>query len=180
MSARQETQRAVFLAGMPGAGKSSVARELAKLLGAAALDADEEVERAAGRTIPEIFAAEGEAGFRARERATIEALAARGGIVVGLGGGAMAQPGVAELLRAGGVVVYLRARLETLSKRVGTGAGRPLLEGLDEAGRTAKLRALLAAREPHYQKAQLIVDTDYRAPRKIALEIAERLAAVSS
>jgi shikimate kinase len=174
------SRHTIFLAGMPGAGKSSVARELGKVLGLGVVDADEEVERAAGMTIPAIFAAEGEAGFRARERVAIEALAARGGVVVGLGGGAMAQPGVAELLRASGVVVYLRARVETLARRVGTGAGRPLLEGLDEAGRIAKLRTLLAAREPHYREAQLIVDTDHRAPRKIALEIAERLATARS
>ena len=166
--------RTVFLAGLMGAGKSSVARELGKLLGAEVVDSDEMVEREAGMKIPEIFAAEGEAGFRARERAAVAALVERGGVVVALGGGALVQAGVAELLTERGVVVYLRARAETLARRVGSGAGRPLLAGLDEAGRLAKLRELLAAREPFYRKAQVIVDTDNRSPRKIAQEIAER------
>jgi shikimate kinase len=171
--------RTIFLTGLMGAGKSSVARELGKLLGAEVLDADEVVEREAGMKIPQIFAAEGEAGFRARERAAVVALAERGGVVVALGGGALAQAGVAELLCERGVVVYLRARAETLARRVGSGAGRPLLAGLDESGRLAKLRELLAAREPFYRKAQLIVDTDNRPPRKIAGEIAERLREVA-
>jgi shikimate kinase len=163
--------RTIFLTGLMGAGKSSVARELGKMLGAEVLDADEVVEREAGMKIPQIFAAEGEAGFRARERAAVVALAERGGVVVALGGGALLQPGVAELLCERGVVVYLRARPETLARRVGSGAGRPLLAGLDEAGRLAKLRELLAAREAFYRKAQLIVDTDNRPPRRIAGEI---------
>jgi shikimate kinase len=172
--------RTIFLAGLMGAGKSSVARELGKLLGAGVVDSDEVVEREAGTTVAEIFAAEGEAGFRARERAAVVALAERGGLVVALGGGALAQPGLAELLCARGVVVYLRARAETLARRVGSGAGRPLLAGLDEAGRLAKLRELLAAREPFYRRAQVIVDTDRVAPRRVAEQIAARVREVTA
>jgi shikimate kinase len=163
-------QRTIFLVGLMGAGKSSVALELAKRLGCAAYDSDAEIAREAGTTIPEIFAREGEAAFRARERAVIERLAASRAVVA-LGGGAMAQPGAPERLRASGVVVYLRARAETLSRRVGSGASRPLLAGLDAAGRLAKLRELLAQREPAYMQAHHIVDSNTGNPRRIAREI---------
>jgi shikimate kinase len=164
-------QRTIFLVGMMGAGKSRVAAELGKQLGAGVFDSDRVIEEEARMTIPEIFAREGEAGFRARERAAIDGLAARGGIVA-LGGGAMAQPGAPERLRACGVVVYLRARAETLARRVGSGASRPLLAGLDAPGRLAKLRELLAQREPAYMQAHYIVDADGGNPRRIAREIA--------
>jgi shikimate kinase len=164
----------VFLVGLMGAGKSSVAVELGKVLGRPVFDSDAVVERDAGMTIAEIFAREGEASFRARERAAIEKLAGLGAVVA-LGGGAMAQPGAPERLRASGAVVYLRARPETLARRVGNAASRPLLAGLDAAGRLAKLRELLAQREPSYMQAQWVLDTDAGNPRRIAREIAARL-----
>jgi shikimate kinase len=84
----------------------------------------------------------------------------------------MVQPGAPERLRASGVVIYLRARAETLARRVGSGATRPLLAGLDAAGRLAKLRDLIAQREPAYMQAHHIVDADGGNPRRIAREIA--------
>lgn len=153
-----------------GAGKSTVAAELGKLLGCAVYDSDAVIEADAGMTIPEIFSREGEAGFRARERAAIEGLAARGAVVA-LGGGAMAQPGAPERLRASGTVIYLRARIDTLARRVGVGATRPLLAGLDAAARRAKLAELLGAREPAYRQAHITVDTDRNSLRRVAREI---------
>lgn len=163
--------RTIYLVGLMGAGKSSVAVELAKILGCAVFDLDAVVEKDAGMTVPEIFARDGEAAFRVRERAAIERLGALGAVVA-LGGGAMAQPGAPERLRASGVVIYLRARAETLARRVGSGKSRPLLAGLDDAGRLAKLRELLAQREPAYMQAHHIVDADGGNPRRIAREIA--------
>ncbi len=168
----------VFLVGLMGAGKSSVAVELGKVLGRPVFDSDAVIEQDAGMTIPEIFAREGEAAFRARERAAVEKLAGMGAVVA-LGGGAMAQPGAPERLRASGTVVYLRARPETLARRVGAATSRPLLAGLDAAGRLAKLRELLAQREPSYMQAQRVVDTDAGNPRRIAREIAALLASES-
>jgi shikimate kinase len=167
-------QRTIFLVGLMGAGKSSVALELGKQLGCPVYDSDARIEQDAGMKIAEIFAREGEAGFRARERAAIEQLAGLGAVVA-LGGGAMAQPGAAERLRAAGTVVYLRARAETLARRVGSGASRPLLAGLDAAGRLAKLRELLAQREPAYMQAHHVIDTDAGNPRRIARWIAARV-----
>jgi 3-dehydroquinate synthase len=149
----------LWLVGMMGAGKSALAAALAERLGWPALDLDREIEREAGRTIAELFASEGEAGFRRRERAALEAVAGRRAVVA-LGGGAPAQPGVPERLAASGTLVYLRASPETLARRVGAARRRPLLAGLDAAGRVARLAALLAEREPAYLRAAIVVDTD--------------------
>jgi 3-dehydroquinate synthase len=157
-----------------GAGKSAVGAQLAARLGLAFADADAEIERAAGARVAEIFAREGEAGFRARERRAIDALAGRPAVVA-LGGGAIAQPGAPERLAASGTVVWLRARPETLAARIGDGAERPLLAGLDAQGRLARLRALLDERSPCYATARIAVDTDELAPDAVAARIAASL-----
>jgi shikimate kinase len=163
---------------MMGAGKSAVGAVLATRLGRGFVDGDAEVERRAGMAIPEIFEREGEAGFRLRESAIIDALAGQP-LVVALGGGAMAQPGAAERLLASGTVVWLRARPESLLDRVGEGEGRPLLQGLDPGQRLARLRELLTRREPHYARAQIVVDTDDAGPEAIAAVLAARLEAAA-
>ncbi len=163
--------RTLWLVGMMGAGKSAVGPELARLLGLPFADADRLLEAEAGGTVAEIFEREGEAGFRDRERRVVESLAGRP-LVVALGGGAVAQPGLAERVAAAGTVVYLRAGLDTLLERIGEGGGRPLLAGLDREGRRQRLSALLARREPVYLGADLVVDTDGLAP----VEVAERIA----
>jgi shikimate kinase len=164
----------VWLVGMMGAGKSTVGRALARRLGRRFVDADAEIERAAGRRIPDIFAQEGESGFRARERAAVEALAASGAVVA-LGGGAVAQPALRERLLASGVVVYLRAAPETLLARIGDTDERPLLAGLGAAERGARLRELLAQREAAYACAPLAVDTDGLSADDVAERIARAL-----
>ena len=122
----------VFLVGMMGAGKSSVGPLLAARLGRVFLDTDRMVEERAGARVAEIFAREGEAGFRARERSAIESAAGQGAIV-SLGGGAVSQPGAADAIATRGILVYLRARPETLVQRLDDGEERPLLRGLDAA-----------------------------------------------
>jgi shikimate kinase len=159
---------------MMGAGKSAVGRALAARLGREFVDTDAEIEKAAGASVGEIFEREGEAGFRARERAAVEAVAGRA-VVAALGGGAIAQPGAAERLAATGVVVYLRARPETLAARVGDAEARPLLRGLDAGGRAARLAELLAAREPAYATAAVVVDTDGLDVARVADAVVERL-----
>lgn len=156
---------------MMGSGKTTVGEQLARRMGRPFVDTDAEIEREAGDSVAGIFAREGEAGFRARERAVVEALAGRAA-VVSLGGGAVAQPGVAARLAASGTVVYLRARPETLLRRVGDDAQRPLLRGLDAAGRLARLRDLLAERAVHYEGAALTLDTDDGTPEALADQLA--------
>lgn len=169
----------VWLVGMMGAGKSAVGERLAARLGREFVDSDAVVEREAGATVAELFSREGEAGFRARERAVVERLAGRR-VVVSLGGGAIAQPGMAARLLGCGTVVYLRARPETLVARVGDAGARPLLRGLDAAGRLARLRALLAEREAHYARAQVVVDTDALDEDGVVEAVAAKLAGAAA
>jgi shikimate kinase len=164
----------VWLVGMMGAGKSAVGRRLAARLGRRFVDTDEEVERAAGRSIAELFAREGEPAFRALERAAIARVAGKEAVVA-VGGGAIAQPGAAAAMAAAGTIVWLRARPETLLGRVGPAGERPLLAGLDPAAQLARLRALLAEREPSYAAAALAVDTDGLAPEEVAEAVAREL-----
>jgi shikimate kinase len=159
---------------MMGAGKSATGAALAQRLGRDFVDLDAELERSAGREIPEIFEVEGEAGFRARERTAIESVAGKP-VVVALGGGAIAEPGMSERLAASGTVVYLRARPETLLERVGDARGRPLLAGLDREQRRVRMRSLLAKREPAYSSASVVIDTDERSVGDVADSLARAL-----
>jgi shikimate kinase len=159
-----------------GAGKSAVGALLATRLVRPLVDLDREIESKAGRSIPELFASEGEAGFRKREREAIEAVAGERAVVA-LGGGAAAQPGVAPRLLASGTLVYLRARAETLAARIGDDPARPLLAGLGPEARLAKLQRLLVEREPAYLRATVVVDTDALDAEGAAALVARRLGA---
>lgn len=151
--------RTIWLVGMMGAGKSAVGRRLAERLGQPFVDTDALVEEVAIKSVALIFAEEGEPAFRNLERAAIERVAGRDAVVA-LGGGAIAQPGAADRLAATGTIVYLRAKPETLLARIGNADGRPLLAGLDAAGRLARVRELLAARAEHYERAHHAIDVD--------------------
>ena len=166
--------RPILLVGMMGCGKSTVGPALARLLDRDFVDADRQIEARSGRTIPEIFEADGEAAFRTLEREIIDAVA-REGCVVALGGGAIAEPGAPEWLAKLGTVVYLRASLELLVRRVGRAKGRPLLAGLDQAGRRRRIEVMLRDRRSAYETARLIVDTDDRTVAEIAGSIAKDL-----
>src|SRR5262245_8209870 len=119
----------VWLVGMMGAGKSTVGPALARRLGRRFVDTATALERECRAPVAEIFEREGEAGFRARERAAVARLCAEP-VVAALGGGAVAQPGVAEAAARAGTLVWLRARPETLLARIGDAAARPLLADL--------------------------------------------------
>jgi shikimate kinase len=168
--ARRDRDRTLLLAGMMGAGKSVVGRLLAVRLSRAFIDTDERIAESAGRSIPEIFADEGEAGFRARERAVLAALPERGAVIA-LGGGAPVPDENRALLREKGVLVWLDARPETLASRVGEAADRPLLAGLDAAGRSARLARLREERSPAYAGSDLRVETDGRSPEEVCAAV---------
>jgi shikimate kinase len=169
---------------MMGVGKSTIGEKLARRLGRRFLDTDREIERSEGRSIPEIFAIDGEARFRALEAALIERLARgeageadeNGGraFVVALGGGAIAQPGAADRLLASGEVVFLAAEPELLLDRIARGSDRPLLAGLDRNGQLARLQALATERMPHYCRANHRVDASGSAD-EVVERIVERL-----
>lgn len=157
--------RTLWLVGMMGSGKSTVAPLVATALDRDWVDVDQAIEHLSGRRIGDLFA-ESEAAFREVEAEVVEELAGSD-TVVACGGGVVTQPGVVEVMRAGGVVVWLRARAETLMTRVGDGAGRPLL-----AGGPGALDRILADREGLYgEAADVVVDTDDSAAEDVAAEV---------
>ncbi|WP_213454274.1 shikimate kinase [Rhizomonospora bruguierae] len=161
------------LVGAMGAGKTSTGTELADLLGVEFRDTDAEIERVAGKPIPEIFVDDGEDHFRALERDTVAGALAEFGGVLALGGGAILAPQTRAAL-AGHPVVYLSVEFADAMKRVGLGAGRPLLA----INPRATLKHLLDQRRPLYQEvATLTVVTDGRTPQEVAAEIAGALKA---
>jgi len=160
-----------IVVGPPGAGKTTVGQALAALLGVGFADTDQLIEQQAGKPIPEIFFDEGEEAFRALERATIaETLGSFGGVLA-LGGGAILHEGTRESLREH-TVVFLSVELSDAVKRVGLGAGRPLLS----VNPRATLKYLMEQRRPLYASvATHTVATDARAPEEIAAELATLL-----
>jgi shikimate kinase len=147
----------ILLVGMMGVGKSSVGEALAARLGWPYFDSDRQVEQATGKTIPEIFARDGEAAFRRAETEALEAAVSTAPAVVGVAGGAVLDAGNRERIRQSGLVVWLRASIETLARRVGSGVGRPLLGDDPEAA----LQRLYPERRPLYEElAEVVVDVD--------------------
>jgi shikimate kinase len=149
-------RRSVVLVGMMGAGKSSVGRRLAARLGIAFVDADVEIEKAAGMTISEIFAAQGEAYFRAGETRVIARLLDGGPQVLATGGGAFMNADTRTAIRAKGISVWLRATLDVLTRRIKRRGDRPLLKNADPA---ETLRRLIEERDPVYAEADLTVES---------------------
>ena len=159
----------VVLVGFMGCGKTTVGRELATLLGWDLVDLDAEIEARAGRSVAAIFAEEGEAAFRARERAAAEGAMRRERVVIAAGGGAYAEPATREILEAGALTVWLRCALPALLARIPDDGSRPL-------GRNrATIGALLRQREPVYRLAALTVDTTDCAPGDAARAIARAI-----
>ena len=166
-------RRSVVLVGMMGAGKSSVGRRMALRLGIPFVDADTEIEKAAGMTISDIFAARGEAEFRAGEARVILRLLEAGPQVVATGGGAFLNPDTRAAIGARGVSVWLRAEFDVLMKRIRRRHDRPLLKTADPA---ATLRRLIEEREPVYALADLTVQSREVTHDKIVDEIVGALA----
>jgi shikimate kinase len=146
--------RSVVLVGIMGAGKSSVGRKLARALALRFVDADTEIERAAGMSIPEIFAEQGEAVFRSGESRVVARLLEEGACVLATGGGAWMDPQTRERTGRHGISVWLKADVDVLLRRVRRRSDRPLLATADPA---ATLRDLLVVREPVYALADVTV-----------------------
>ena len=167
----------VYLTGFMASGKSTVGPLLADRLGYRFVDLDWLVEARAGRTVADLFA-EGEAVFRAAETDALRETTAGKGLVVATGGGTLAQPENLPVVQLSGPVVWLRAAPETVRRRVGGAASRPMLHaaGRPLTGRSldARIRDLLAAREPFYAQADVVVEADGPA-QAVADESAEAL-----
>jgi shikimate kinase len=148
------------LAGMMGSGKSTVARHLGRLLGRKVVALDDRIAARAGKSIPALFAEDGEPAFRALERLEVAAL--QGPLVADLGGGAFCDAASAERLLSVGRVVFLDVSAAEAARRIGAGAGRPL---------AASWEPLLARRRPLYGRAQLRVEVDGLTAEAVAARI---------
>lgn len=146
----------IVLVGLMGAGKTTIGRRLAQRLALPFVDADEEIERAAGLSVSEIFDTFGEAEFRAGERRVIARLLDGPPRVIATGGGAFMDEETRAKIRARGISIYLRADIAVLAERVARRNTRPLLRGRDPEG---TLSDLLAVREPIYAQADIIVSS---------------------
>jgi shikimate kinase len=148
--------RPIVLVGLMGAGKTSVGRRLAEKLGVPFVDADHEIEAAAGKPIKEIFADHGEAYFREGERRVIQRLIGNGAQVLATGGGAYMNEETRQRIQEHGISVWLRAPLPLLMKRVAKRQDRPLLHADDPE---TVMRALMEKRYPVYALADVSVDS---------------------
>ncbi|MBI2383756.1 MAG: shikimate kinase AroK [Gammaproteobacteria bacterium] len=163
----------IFLVGPMGAGKTTIGKRLAELLGMEFADSDHEIEVRTGVDIAYIFEKEGEAGFRKREQQAIADLTARGGLVLATGGGAVLLQENREHLAARGFVVYLHASIEQQLHRTGRTDNRPLLQ---VPNRREVLEQLIAQRDPLYREvADLVLETDGRNAKQLARAIVQHL-----
>lgn len=163
----------IVLIGFMGCGKSTVARRLAHILHYPVIDTDEQIEAQAATTIANIFAAEGEAGFRERESALLREISQSGmpRHIISTGGGMVVRPENRPLLRALGYVVWLRATEEIIHERTRHNRDRPLLYAQDPK---RVIHELLTARAPFYaETAHLTVDTEGLSSQEVAAGILE-------
>lgn len=158
----------LYLVGFMGSGKSTVGWQAAKALRFQFLDSDKEIEKRAGRAIAEIFAADGEAAFRALELEFVERGHPAEGCVVACGGGLIVPEGMLARLRGRGVVVCLHAPLETILERTSRNNARPLLQ-VDN--RLERIQQLFAQRDLIYRAAGTVVLTDRRPLREIVAHV---------
>jgi shikimate kinase len=167
--------RSIVLVGMMGVGKSSIGRRLAARLGIPFVDADTEIEKAAGMSIADIFARHGEADFRSGEARVIARLLDGGPQVLATGGGAVMNADTRAAIKAKAVSIWLSAEFDVLMRRINKRKNdRPMLQTADPA---ATLRELLVVREPFYAKADLTVQSREVPHEAIVSEIMTALAA---
>ncbi len=168
----------IVLIGYRGTGKTTVAQELAQRIGWSWVDTDAEIERAAGTTIADVFATQGEPAFRDLESRIIAQVAQRERTILATGGGAVLRDENRLRLRACGRVVWLRAAVDTIHRRLQedarSAAQRP---ALTQYGEREEIQRLLAVREPLYRQcADLIVDTDEHSPQAVVEHILQAAA----
>jgi shikimate kinase len=163
----------IVLIGFMASGKTEVGRELAERLGWRHVDLDEEISRREGCTIAEIFESRGEAAFRALEVEVTAAVASESEVVISTGGGWVTNAGLHDSLPPGTLTVLLRVSPTEVLRRIAAGEGQPVRPLLATEDPTGRVTELMAAREPLYNRADLIVETEHRSVRRIAEEIRE-------
>ena len=166
--------RPIVLVGMMGAGKTTVGRRLATRLGRHFVDSDEEVEKAAGMTIEDIFAAHGEADFRAGEVRVIARLLKDADLVLGTGGGAFVNTETRALVKSAAVSVWIKADFDLLFQRVQRRSNRPLLK---TANPRQTLQDLIDKRYPIYAEADVTVTSKDVPQDQVATEVIDAVLA---
>ena len=151
-----------------GTGKSSVGRLAAESLQFEFVDTDELIESETGQTIEEIFQKQGEAAFRELEKQVVEKLSHRQNLVISTGGGLVADPANLASLKTYALVICLWAPPEVIWERGRTQTNRPLLKAPDPL---AKIRELFAKRDPLYRQADVLIQTNQRAPKEVAQQV---------
>jgi shikimate kinase len=165
--------RNIYLVGLMGAGKTTIAKQLAKRLKRPFFDTDHEIERRTGVKVPLIFEIEGEAGFRDRESRVLEELSQGVGQIIATGGGIVLREENRAILMRSGMVVYLRAEPEMLYERTRRDTNRPLLQVADPL---ARLQTLYRERDPLYsQVAMLVVECHRGAASTLVKKIESEL-----
>jgi len=167
----------IALIGFMGTGKTSVGRLVAEQLRFEYLDTDEVIQAETGRTITEIFTTDGEPAFRALEEKVVKELAVRKQTVIATGGGLPVNPENLTSLKAHSLVVCLWSSPEKIWERVRHQSHRPLLH---DKNPQAKIRELLAAREPFYKQADVLLNTDLRSLREVAQQVVHQFRLESS
>lgn len=159
------------LVGFMGTGKTTVGRQVADLLQFEFLDTDELIQQRTNRLISDIFARDGEPAFRALERQVLAELADRTRLVISTGGGLPCEPGNLDALKAHALVICLWAGPDKIWERVRNQSHRPLLQHPDPP---ARIRELLALREPFYRQADVLLNTELRTAREVTQQIAHQ------
>lgn len=163
----------LILVGLMGSGKTTLGRALAKHMGKAFVDSDEEIQQRTGVTIPHIFDIEGETGFRQRETAAIRDLVERGDMVLATGGGAVLAEQSRELMQQNGIVIYLKASVHDLWQRTRHDRNRPLLQTADPH---AKLTELFQQRDPLYlQVADIVMQSGKQSAHALMLNLVDEI-----
>lgn len=158
----------IVLTGFMGTGKSEVAKELSRLLGMRFVDIDREIELSEQRSISEIFARNGEKYFRQIETAAILQFSSEQGVIISTGGGAVLREENLKALQAHGIIFCLTASPETIMFRTASNNNRPLLQCDD---RQARISELLKERQPFYEKAGIMINTEGKTPLEVVNEI---------
>ena len=167
------TKNKVFLIGPMGAGKTTIGKQLAMILGLPFVDTDQVIEDRSGADIPWIFDVEGEEGFRNRETKVLADVCEQGAAVIATGGGIVMREENRALIAEHGAVVYLNAAIEQQIERTSKDKGRPLL---DTENPDQVIRDLMAIRDPLYREIATIVrHSDHKSPKAAAQEIAREL-----
>lgn len=166
------TRKSIVMVGLMGAGKSAIGRRLATRLDMPFVDADTEIESAAGCSIEEIFERHGEEAFRDGERRVIARLLEGPPIVLATGGGAFMDETTRKLVEGAGVSVWLRADLDTLVRRTAKRNNRPLLKN-DSPAKT--LKSLMAIRHPIYELSDIVVESDDAPPEETVNRVCQAL-----